>query len=155
MIPAIPLVGGLIGALASTPLGTTVAKGILGGVVTGVVADAVMKQEGERQRALNREAMRRGCGARNGHPPYCRISRPARRSARQPTRNAWTACSSSRWWSSTSISSQIVQPVTVPGQFNSFDYFTALTALREQLNAPQDLSTVISFSDSPNTTTIQ
>jgi hypothetical protein len=43
MIPAIPLVGGLLGALASSPLGTTVARGILGGLITGVVADVVIK----------------------------------------------------------------------------------------------------------------
>ena len=45
MIPAIPLVGGLLGALASSPLGTTVARGILGGLITGAVADVVMKRQ--------------------------------------------------------------------------------------------------------------
>ena len=48
MIPVIPLIGGLIGALASNPLGTTVARGILGGAVTGVVADVVMNRQRKR-----------------------------------------------------------------------------------------------------------
>ena len=52
--------GGLLGALASSPLGTTVARGILGGLITGVVADVVIK--GREKQALPQVASRPAAG---------------------------------------------------------------------------------------------
>jgi len=49
VITLIPLIGGLLGAVAATRIGTTVVRGVLGGLITGVVADVVITERRRRQ----------------------------------------------------------------------------------------------------------